>query len=519
MSARRVAYADVLAALERNANGDLPYTFRTNVHGRELRDEAWATCPLCGDRLKINDVGGEAHFDCKGSGCSAGLIVPELRLNGASLNGSAAAASPRAHELAELFAQPGKLRANLPPEPDFVLEGYIARGAVHVWAGKPKVGKSTLACAAAVAVSSPACAEFLDRGVATGPVAYVSEEAAVTAVAKLPDEGVWLLTREAAWPRPPWADVVHAAVKVSRREGAVLLVIDTFPYWAALPPEAEKDAGAVTEAMGELVGAARDGLAVLLVHHSRKAGGDEGDALRGSGAFAGVADAILEVERPRDEGPPNQRQLVALARWSSCPGLLLVDRDHATGAWRKVGEGDSRDDAADLTWRERLLEAVPADGYGITFTELERVLGHAKQVWRSRLDALVAEGTVLRGGDGKKGSPFRHHQRHQDSGIPEEAPIPESGNGVEAFRSEMPSHPLRGCGTPPETLPDSGADSENGSSGNGEPPPPPPEQRPGGDEDWDPEEADATVARWLRLVPGSYLAPEDPGPCDRREVA
>ena len=49
------------------------------------------------------------------------------------------------------FASPGELRASTPPRPPWVWEGYLARGAVTLLAGKPKVGKSTLAVAVAEA--------------------------------------------------------------------------------------------------------------------------------------------------------------------------------------------------------------------------------------------------------------------------------------------------------------------------------------------------------------------------------
>ena len=46
--------------------------------------------------------------------------------------------------------------------------------------------------------------------------------------------------------------------------------------------------------MTPLIDATRAGLAVLLVHHQRKAGGEDGDAIRGSSALAGATDANVE---------------------------------------------------------------------------------------------------------------------------------------------------------------------------------------------------------------------------------
>jgi hypothetical protein len=309
--------------------------------------------------------------------------------------------------LAQLFMRVRERRVNLPPEPEWVWQGYVAKGMVTLFPGKPKAGKSTLVCALSEALVSGAD-EFLGRRVATGPVVYVSEESAVTITGKLPGE-VWLLDRETAWPRPGWSGLVHAAVAVAEREAAVLLVIDTFPYWAALPPDAEKDAGAVTEAMAELVGAVRHGLALVLVHHQRKGGGEELEGARGSGAIVGMPDAVIELERLGDGAPPNQRQLVAEARWPGVPGVLVIDRDPATGAYRVIGEGEDRADATGLAWRRRLLEALPFEDTleeWPSYKELERQLG-VKSKWLGALQRLRGEGAVRRTGPGVSGHPYR----------------------------------------------------------------------------------------------------------------
>jgi len=224
-------------------------------------------CPECGQTVRVDRRGSRVSFRCDAQ-CSsseeiaaavaAQVLLPDLAA--ASANGQQAAT-----DLAESFIRVGDRRLNLPPEPDWVWEGYVGRGMVTVVPGKPKSGKSTLVCGLAAALVSGAD-QFLGRRVATGSVVYVSEEAAVTIAPKLPDD-VLLLDREAAWPRPSWAELVQAAVAVAARENACLLVIDTFPYWASFEPDKEKDAGAVTEAMAQLVGAVRHGMALVLVHH------------------------------------------------------------------------------------------------------------------------------------------------------------------------------------------------------------------------------------------------------------
>jgi hypothetical protein len=53
------------------------------------------------------------------------------------------------------------------------------------------------------------------------------------------------------------------------------------------------------------VAAGSAGLAVLMLRHERKGGGEVGESGRGSSAFAGAVDVILQLKRP--EGNTRRR--------------------------------------------------------------------------------------------------------------------------------------------------------------------------------------------------------------------
>ena len=302
------------------------------------------------------------------------------------------------------FLSPAEVRASTPAEPPWLWNGYIAKGAVTLLAGKPKSGKSTLALAITDAVAAQAPA-FLGRSSAGGGVVYVSEEGATTLAHKLPaSEGVRVLTRDVAWPKPTWIELVEATVAEAERTGAGMIVIDTLSFWGALPAEREKDAGAAQDLMEPLVRAARADVAVLLVHHGRKGGGEDGEGVRGSTAIAGAADIILELERPRENATPHQRVLLALSRYPQTPGALMFDHDAATGAWGVLGEAEDRSGAGKAQRRAEVLGALGSDE--LTRADLTDLLGDARE-WKSTLDELVGEGAVERSGAGKKGDPHR----------------------------------------------------------------------------------------------------------------
>jgi hypothetical protein len=307
------------------------------------------------------------------------------------------------------FVSAAELRTATPVEPTWLWAGYLAPGGVTMLAGKPKSGKSTLVCAVIEAVATDA-GTFLGRSIGAGPVVYVAEEAAGSLAHKLPaTDRVRVLTRDAAWPRPAWPALVTAAVAESARIGAVLLVIDALAFWAGFTEGQEKDAGATQAAMGALTAATRAGLVVLLVHHQRKAGGEDGDAVRGSGAIFGAVDLLVELERC-EGAATGQRRLVAVGRWPSTPAVVVVEREPELGAWRVIGEAASRDEIGTLALREQVLRAVPEGDRGATLTELEGVIGVGRQKWHEALVGLIAEGAVVRTGEGKSGHPYYHHR-------------------------------------------------------------------------------------------------------------
>src|SRR5947209_16016181 len=108
--------------------------------------------------------------------------------------------------------------------------------------------------------------------------------------------------------------------------------------------------------MRPLLDATREGLAVLAALHQRKGGGEDGEAVRGSSAITGAADIVLELERGQR---PTERVLLALSRYPSTLGSLVIERDPQTGSWRAMAEGE-RGDRGEIGWAERILSAIPA---------------------------------------------------------------------------------------------------------------------------------------------------------------
>ena len=187
-------------------------------------------------------------------------------------------------------------------------------------------------------------------------------------------------------------------------------MIDTFSFWAGLRGDAEKDSGHVQPLIDALAEITRRGCSVALRHHTRKGGGEDGEAIRGSNAIAGAVDAYAEIERIRD-APPTQRQIVVTSRWPA-PPVLIYDWCRDQGL-RHLADAADREIASALAWPDRLLEAIAGDE--LNLDDLEDRLGADRRKWAKTLANLIHAGRIERLGGGRRGDPFRHRIPSRDS--------------------------------------------------------------------------------------------------------
>jgi len=223
------------------------------------------------------------------------------------------------HRLIDLMRTPCRLRfrpiSELTAETgetEWLWNGYIAKGALTVLAGQPKVGKSTLAFGlfAQRALARP----LLGLSVSGGQTLLLSEEREASLSEKANDlhvaEGLHILCRQDVR-MLSWPEVIDDALLYCRAQSIDLLVVDTFDKWGG---HDENHPGQVVEALQPLLLAAAEGLAVLILHHQRKAAGSYGEAVRGSNALTGGVDVVMELERAG-----SIRVLRSLSRFRSTP--------------------------------------------------------------------------------------------------------------------------------------------------------------------------------------------------------
>jgi DnaB-like helicase N terminal domain/AAA domain len=280
-------------------------------------------------------------------------------------------------------------------------------GSITEIGAKVKAGKTTLVTAMVRAVVDGDV--FFNLPTLKTPVVYLTEQPGVSFRQAM--ERADLLGREDFTVLPfydtrgmGWREVAAAAVKECRRIGASLLVVDTLSQFAGLTGDKENNSGDALEAIRPLQEAAEEGIAVVVIRHERKSGGEVGDSGRGSSAFAGAVDIVVSLRRREGNSSRNRRLLQSLSRFHETPADLLIElTDDGYVALGEPGETAVKDA------RDAILTAAPQmEMEALALKELVTVAKVSRQTAQRALDELVQEGMLSRVGKGKRGDPFRY---------------------------------------------------------------------------------------------------------------
>jgi DNA-binding transcriptional ArsR family regulator len=305
-----------------------------------------------------------------------------------------------------LFAPLATLLGSVSAEPEWLLEGYVALGAVTLLAGLPKAGKSTFLFSVlnAIVGGDP----LVGLGTEKAGVLLLSEEHQVTLKEKASRVGLDLARVHGLHRQhgglPSWPQLVDEAINYCKTNGLRLLVVDTLRHLARLRDDDENRAGKVMEAITPLLSASRDhGLAVVVVHHERKAGGEYGVGVAGSNALAGAVDIVIQLERARANlsGSGNTRMLKTVSRFPSTPTELIVELHDGSYKRRQRPELEAEGKRADI------LAALAELGES-TQAMLAEATGLPRGTLSTHLKALEAQGGIVTGGAGKRGDPRRY---------------------------------------------------------------------------------------------------------------
>ncbi|MFF9767473.1 AAA family ATPase [Streptomyces sp. NPDC014636] len=233
--------------------------------------------------------------------------IPPLHLYSVPSDPQTAPAAPPKRERPRTAWTADQLMAAHFPEPKWAVPGILAEG-VSVLAGPPKVGKSWLSLGLGLSVAAGGQA-FDSVPVQGGPVLYLALEDTPrrlqTRMGKLlggqpAPAGLTLVTE---CPPFPQGGTEAIAQWLDRNPDARMVVIDVFAKMRGQSPAGVSAYDADYVAVGYAKRLADHyGVAVVLVHHVRKAGSDDFlTEVSGTNGIAGAADATLVLKRARGQ--------------------------------------------------------------------------------------------------------------------------------------------------------------------------------------------------------------------------
>ncbi|MFH1244449.1 MAG: AAA family ATPase [bacterium] len=213
---------------------------------------------------------------------------------------------------------------------DWLWEGYIAKGHITLLSALWKAGKTTLI--AELFRNMQVEGSLAGQKTNKCRVLYLSEEREAQWVERREEKKlslpIYILCNPLKRKLKPdeWVKWVEKAADYCVANDLSLAVIDTMTTFSSVTDE--NDSSQVNASLLPLNYFREKNIAVLLVHHFRKSGGNEGTASRGSGALMSYVDVIIEFSRLEPDDPNNnQRKFITLSRFDQTPHEVILDYD------------------------------------------------------------------------------------------------------------------------------------------------------------------------------------------------
>jgi hypothetical protein len=282
------------------------------------------------------------------------------------------------------------------PEVQWLVHGLIRRGAGTMLSAHPKAGKTTFMAYLLKALGSGE--PFLGMATKPSKVLVISEEDQSTLTERRDDIG---LGNHIGWYVRPfpvrptmvlWQAFIKEVLADGQHFGADLVILDTLAKH--LPCKDENHATEVETALQPLWALTQQNLALFVIHHTKKQMMDDGTGARGSLAFNGFFEILLELSRTDKANlADNRRTLRGMSRLKHCPDELIIEL--VNGIYRRAGS-DREYDRARL--ESKIMEYLNRSGQS-RIGDICLAVDAAKPQIQSVLDQLAAAGIVSVAGE------------------------------------------------------------------------------------------------------------------------
>ena len=272
----------------------------------------------------------------------------------------------------------------VPKDVQWIVPDIIYEGGSSLLSGPPKVGKSTYV--AALMQSLENGTPFLDRYVGQRPIALLTEESGLPVQFKYGMLKTLDVMDKSMYPLDGWHESLQRVHQWAQAHPGGVVFIDTLSVWAGI--EDENDASKVTQRMTEInLVKANNSVGIVLVHHARKSGGDNGEAVRGSGAMTATVDNVVEMARYGAHS--TKRYIDVMSRVLPEQKRLLIDFDPIAREYSELEADDAK-----LEEIEDYLDGIPTDGDGMSVSALAEQWDVARSTARKRAEWLANAGRM-----------------------------------------------------------------------------------------------------------------------------
>lgn len=211
---------------------------------------------------------------------------------------------------------------------NWIWEGFLAKGQTTLFGSLWKTGKTTLICWLLKSIENQE--QFIGKDTKSANVLIISEESeAIWAKRKEEHQlgnDIWLSSRplNRKTNTQQWIEFISKTTEFCIHNNIEFVIIDTLgTFW---PVRDENDASQVTSALLTLNSLLEKNIALMIVHHDRKSGGEEGTASRGSGALPAYVDIIVEFRRfDASKRNDSRRVIKTYSRYEETPTELVIE--------------------------------------------------------------------------------------------------------------------------------------------------------------------------------------------------
>jgi AAA domain len=304
-------------------------------------------------------------------------------------------------------------------EVSWILDTYLPDGALVLVVAFPKTGKTTFTYRLGVSVAQGKM--FLGKRTRQcGVLILAVEEHRRDVKARLKwfgataDDPLYV-----CFARPQKIEALRRFI-VENEIG--LVIIDSLSrFWSI---KDENNNAEVLRELSPLLDIAHEtNTTVLLVHHERKSGGEDGRGIRGGSALFGAVDQAILLERLVGE-PSNKRILKTIGRYDSTPEIIIELHEND---YEIVGTPQELSEAGRV---EKVLDVLTAEPQTVEVI-MERASVSRKQCDKA-LRLLVDQGKVDQAGEGKRGDPHLYCLKSDSFHFPK------GGNGKEKKQENPP---------------------------------------------------------------------------------